>query len=102
MTKQQGSRLKRASAAAVAALTLWTVSTAAMAATPSDAVQALREEGALTLLRLERGGLLAREELSLPGWLALRAVPLLRSRRAPDDAAQDAPDRVPEDRDRVR
>lgn len=99
MRKQQGSRLKRASAAAVAALTLWTVSTAAMAATPSDAVRSLREEGALVLLRLERADLLAREELSLPGWLALRAVPLLRSRRAPDDAAQDAPDRAPEEPD---
>lgn len=76
-------RLVRAAAAAlVAAATLWAVSAAATADDMYAAAQTLREEGAVMLLRFERGELHTGHGLSVPARLALCVTPLLRAQEA--------------------
>lgn len=73
---------------ALALATLWAVALAAPAESFAEAAQAFallrpgRTEGALALLRFERGDLPDDGALSLPAALALRATPLLFAPRA--------------------
>ena len=70
-------------AAALTALTLWTVGVAATAHSLSDAAERLRQETALllALLRYEMGGEEA-DELSLGASLALSLTPILADARS--------------------
>ena len=76
-------------AAALTALTLWTVGVAATAHSLSDAAERLRQETALplALLRYEMGGEEA-DELSLGASLALSLTPILADARSEVTQAQ--------------